>query len=59
MQLFNDFFKLVFIFYVWAFYLRVCLCTTYMNGLWRPERAQNTFELQLQMVESHHEGAGN
>ena len=45
---------------VWVF-ASVCiyLCITWIQCPWRPERASNTLELELQMVVSHHVGARN
>lgn len=45
---------------VWVFCLHACLHTTYLSGAHRrQQKASDSWELELQVVGSHHVGAGN
>ena len=57
MTFFFDLFT--FIHCLWVFYLHVYLCTMCVLDALMPEEGVGSLELELQMIVSHHMGAGN
>ena len=46
------------IYYVWVFYLRVCVYVNYVCVCVRPKEENRSPEMELQMVMNHHMGPG-